>query len=256
MNVFEILDNVKEYASEKFKIGFVGNGESFLDWPLLKSYIAYLEDSPNISVYTITNGTINLSKEEWLFLENHGVNVGFSVDGYRELHDLNRCNSFDTVMKTVESYKQATGHYPTFNATVGRDSLNNAKRVIGFFKPFGTRVTFSRMIGNYGISLKEYRTFLDAAEKEITVRRGGRDCTMYGGQCGAGSNNYFFANGAVYFCGNCVDIPPIGPSGMSFFELEKITLDFDRKNCFKETVYENRLVRDACSWKDVYSESN
>ena len=32
MNVFAILDNVKEYATQKFKIGFVGNGEGFLDW--------------------------------------------------------------------------------------------------------------------------------------------------------------------------------------------------------------------------------
>ena len=58
MDVFEILDNVKRYAGKKFKIGFVGNGESFLDWPLLRSYIEYIEDTPAISAYTITNGTV------------------------------------------------------------------------------------------------------------------------------------------------------------------------------------------------------
>ena len=92
------------------------------------------------------------------------------------------------------------------------------------------------MIGKYGITLSEYREFLAEAEKEIPVRRGGKDCTMYGGQCGSGVNNYFFANGKVYYCGNCIDLPPIGPSGMTFEELEKIRLDFDRNYCYKETI--------------------
>ncbi|MDE6435161.1 MAG: radical SAM protein [Lachnospiraceae bacterium] len=236
MDVLEILDHVKKYAKNEFKIGFVGNGECFLDWTKLKYYISYLEDCPAISVYTITNGMVKLPDKEWLFLEDHKVNVGFSIDGYRELHNLNRCDSFDRAMENVENYKRVTGHYPTFNATVGRESLDHADRVIEFFKPYGTRVTFSRMIGKYGISLKEYRMFLDKAERIIPVRRGGKDCTMYGGQCGAGLNNYFFANGKVYFCGNCINLPPIGDSGMTFDELEKINLDFDRSCCCKETL--------------------
>ena len=236
MDVYKILDNVKAYATKKFKIGMVGNGEGFLDWSLLKSYIKYAEDCPWISIYTITNGTIKLPDEDLLFLEDHKINVGFSLDGYKELHNLNRCNSFDRVMENVENYKRVTGHYPTFNATVGKESLENAEKVVEFFKPFGTRVTFSRMIGKYGISLNDYRDFLAAAEKEIPVRRGGKDCTMYGGQCGAGTNNYFFANGKVYYCGNCIDLPPVADSNISFYELEKIPLEFDRNFCYKESL--------------------
>lgn len=236
MDVYEILDNVKQYADKGFKIGFVGDGECFLDWPLLKSYITYIEDYPNISAYTITNGTICLCEEDWMFLEEHRINVGFSIDGYKALHDLNRCNSFDRAINNVEYYKQITGHYPTFNATVGRESLENAREVIAFFKPFGTKVTFSRMIGRNGISLQEYRDFLAKAEKELPVRRGGKDCTMYGGQCGAGVNNYFFANGKVYYCGNCVDLLPVGDSSMTFEDLEKISLEFDRNYCYKESL--------------------
>lgn len=236
MDVFEILDNVKSYAVSKFKIGFVGNGEVFLDWSLFKSYIKYIEDNPLFNVYTITNGTVALLDEDILFLEEHKINVGFSIDGYRELHNLNRCNSFDRAMENIESYRRVTGYYPTFNATVGVESLENADKVIDFFTQFGTRVTFSRMIGRYGISLDAYRNFLNKAEKIIPVRRGGKDCTMYGGQCGAGTNNYFFANGKVYCCGNCIDLLPLGLSGISFFELEKITLDFNRNYCYKESL--------------------
>lgn len=236
MDVYKILDNVKSYTKESFTIGFVGNGESFLDWPKLKSYISYVSDSPNIRCYTITNGTISLPKNEWQFLEEHNVNVGFSIDGYKELHDKYRCNSFDCVMKNVDCYKSVTGHYPTFNATVGKESIENIERIIDFFKPFGTKVTFSRMIGKYGISLEDYRKFLDVAEKSLFVRRGRIDCTMYGGHCGAGMNNYFFANGNIYYCGNCIDLPSVGTSNTPLIELEKVSLKIDRNICFKESL--------------------
>lgn len=236
MDVIRILDNVKAYARHPFKIGFVGNGEGFLDWPMLKSYIAHIEDSPLISSYTITNGTVDLADDDIRFLEDRKVNIGFSIDGYKELHDKNRCGSFDKTLKNVEKYRDITGHYPTFNATIGRESLENADRVIEFFKPFGTRVTFSRMIGKYGITLDQYHTFLENAEKVIPVRRGGTDCTMYGGRCGAGTNNYFFANGKVYYCGNCIDLPSVAESDISFYELEKIQLSFDRNRCYKESL--------------------
>ena len=236
MDVFQILDHVKEYATDSFKIGFVGNGEAFLDLDLLKQYIEYLSDNPLISTYTITNGTIDLKDADWLFFENHHVNVGFSIDGNRELHNLYRCASFDHAMENVKKYFSVTGHYPTFNATVGKESLKHADQVIDFFTQFGTRVTFSRMIGQYGISLNEYREFLDKAEKRLSVRRGGNDCTMYGGKCGAGINNYFFANGWIYYCGNCIDLPPVAPSSATFFELEKQQLSFDRNYCYKESL--------------------
>ncbi len=236
MDVFKILDNVKSYTDKKFKIGFVGNGEPFLDWQKLKSYIQYLEGYPNISAYTITNGTVCLHDDDFRFLEEHKINVGFSIDGYEELHNLYRGNSFEKAMDTVERYKSVTGHYPTFNATVGSETLENADRVIDFFAGFGTRVTFSRMIGRYGIGLDDYRRFLEKAERTIPVRRGGKDCTMYGGQCGAGINNYFFANDNVYFCGNCIDLPPLGKSDIPFEELDKIKLEFDRNKCYKESL--------------------
>ena len=236
VDVFKILDNVKTYAKGNFNIGFVENGEGLLDWLKLKSYIAYLEDYPNISSYIITNGTVPLNDEDWSFLENHNANVGFSIDDYKELHTKNRGNCFDKAMHNVEAYKHVTGHYLTFNAIVGEDSLLNADKVINFFKPFGVRVTFSIIIGRYGISLQEYRDFLECDEKKLEVRRGGLDCTMYDWQCGAGTNNYFFVNGYVYFCGNCIDLPHVGKSNMTFEELEKISLDFDRNNCYRESL--------------------
>ena len=99
--------------------------------PITKSCIAYIEDSPFITAYTITNGTIHLPDSEIRFLEDHAVNVGFSIDGHKELHNLYRCGSFGQAMSSVEQFKRVTGHYPTFNATVGEESLKAADKVIG-----------------------------------------------------------------------------------------------------------------------------
>lgn len=236
MDISAILQNAIAYARHPFKIGFVGNGEPFLDLPLLKECLQILDGHPLFSAYTITNGTIPLSPEDIRFLEQRHVNVGFSLDGYQELHDRYRCRTFRTVMDNVEAYRDAAGHYPSFNATVGPESLRNRERLFAFFAPFGSRVTFSRMIGPQGISLPEYRAFLEEAGQHLSVRLGGLDCTMYGGQCGAGRNNYFFANGSVYYCGNCVDLPPLVDSSVSFFELENIHLEFDRSRCYKESL--------------------
>lgn len=235
MDVFAILDNVRSYASGPFKIGFVGNGEPFLDYPILKSCIEHISDCEFVRMYTITNGTISLPKSEYLFLERHGVNVGFSIDGHKEIHDRNRCNTFDLAMANVEAYRKATGHYPTFNATIGKESLAERDALVSFFAPFETKVTFSRMIGENGITLDEYREFLDWAGRQIPVRIGGLDCTMYGGICAAGANNYYFANGFVYYCGNCVDMPPVAASDIDLHALEDILPSFDRSRCYKES---------------------
>ena len=110
MNVYSILDNVKthieKYDIPLFKIGFVGNGEPLLDYPKLKEYIVYIGDylkNGVISAYTITNGLL-FDEDILHFFREYNVNVGFSIDGIKEIHDKWRCNSFDTVLKKIELY--------------------------------------------------------------------------------------------------------------------------------------------------------
>lgn len=235
MDIFQILDQVKAYAKGNFKIGFVGNGEPFLDFPLLQSYIEYIASHANISTYTITNGTLPLEPKQWRFLKEHKVTVGFSLDGPKDLHDPLRNDSYDRIMENLKEYHLVFSAYPTFNATVGEETVRREEEVIDFFQPFGSRVTFSRMIGKNGISLKAYENFLVQAEKKLSVRRGGDDCTMYGGRCGAGKNNFFFAQGNVYVCGNCIDLPPLAKSSVAFSELERIwETGYQGQGCYKE----------------------
>ena len=244
MDVFKILDQVvysiKKNEIPVFKIGFVGNGEPLLDYNALKEYLLYIaEDLENgrIAAYTISNGLL-LNETMLEFFQKYHVNVGISIDGIESVHNKFRCGTHKKVMEKIELYKKVNGNYPSMNCTVGEDVLKNAEDTITFFRQFDNRITFSRMIGRYGISQEAFRCFLKQAAEQLNVRTGGYDCTMYGGMCGAGRNNFFYANGKVYICGNCIDRKPLGDSDMPLSELERMNLNFDRNDCYKETVCE------------------
>lgn len=240
MNVFAILDNIMshidKYNIEVFKLGFVGNGEPLLNFGELSDYIKYIDNyisNGRIAAYTITNGTL-ADRETLEFFKAHKVNVGFSLDGIPEIHNKYRCGSYATVMAAIETYQEINGAYPSINCTISRDALERADETIDFFEGFGSRITFSRMIGDGGISLAEFHRFINAAKSRLNIRTGGYDCTMYGGKCGAGINNVFYANGKIHLCGNCVDLPI---SCDSDTPIDKINFNvgvFDRNNCYKE----------------------
>ena len=244
MDVVAILDNIMEYIDNNgidvFKIGFVGNGEPLLEYDSLKEYILHISDYlavGRIAAYSITYGLL-VDESKLQFFKEHNVNLGFSVDGIPSIHDMNRCNTHAKVMEKIELYRKVNGKYPSMNCTVGKEILEKADETIRFFQQFNTRVTFSRMIGQYGITLNEFNEFLKKAILKLNVRTGGYDCTMYGGLCGAGMNNFFYANGKIYLCGNCIDLPALGVSSMPIHELEKASLVFDRTQCYKETLCE------------------
>lgn len=242
MDVFRILDNIRQYIEDNsiplFKIGFVGNGEPLLEFCKLREYIDYIDDlleSGVVSAYIITNGIL-LNRAVIEYMAAHKVNVGVSIDGLKTIHDKWRCGSHDKVMQNIELYREVVGTYPSMNCTVGCDVLDNADDTIKFFEAFGVRITFSRMIGQYGISPDKFNAFLDKAAKTLNVRRGGYDCTVYGGMCGAGLNNIFYANGKIYICGNCVDIQTPFTSDTPLDAVKFNVPDFDRKCCYKEGV--------------------
>lgn len=244
MDVFKILDNVIDSIEKNnipvFKIGFVGNGEPLLDFELLKEYLLYIAEyleCGRIAAYTISNGIL-LNEDMLQFFKKYHVNVGFSIDGIETIHDKYRCGTHAKVMEKIQLYKEVNGIYPSMNCTVGEDVLQHADETIEFFKQFDNRITFSRMIGKHGISLADFNIFLRHAAEHLNVRTGGYDCTMYGGMCGAGMNNFFYANGNVYICGNCIDMAPLGKSDMPLSQLETLNFEFDRNHCYKETLCE------------------
>lgn len=243
MDVHQILSNVRtyicKYGIKGFKIGFVGNGEPLLSYPRLVSYIEQIADlleDETIKAYTITNGTVVTEAMIRFFVE-HKVNLGFSLDGPKAIHDKLRDGSFEDVIRAIDLYKRVVGVYPTINTTVGREIIQAADEVIDFLSHFGSRITFSRMFGGHQISLFDYQSFISKARSRLKIRVGGLDCAMYGGRCGAGLNNFYFANGKVWLCGNCVDLPPLCNSDVLIDDIPITQMNMDRAKCFKE----NRL---------------
>lgn len=240
MDVNIILDNITTHIEnndiELFKLGFVGNGEPLMDYEKLKQYIVHIGDylkSGRIVAYTITNGLL-VDCDKLEFFKEYNVNVGFSIDGIQEIHDKYRCGTYEQVMSNIHLYNEIYGKFPDMNCTVGKEIIDNPDTTIKFFEQFSNRITFSRMIGKYGISLFEFNEFLDRALKSLNVRTGGYDCTMYGGMCGAGMDNIFYSNGKIFICGNCIDMPFSIHYDIPLDEISLGVVDFDRNYCFKE----------------------
>lgn len=240
MDIITILDNIIEHIEKNkikvFKLGFVGNGEPLLDYTKLQEYIIYIGSylkSGRIEAYTISNGLL-IDRDKLKFFKEYNVNVGFSIDGIKDIHNKYRCGTHERIMEKIELYKEVNGKYPSMNCTVGKEVIANLDETLSFFEQFGNRVTFSRMIGEYGISLSEFNFFLYKAKERLNVRTGGYDCTMYGGMCGAGIDNIFYANGKIFLCGNCIDLPFNVDYDESLDKVIFALKKFDRNCCFKE----------------------
>jgi uncharacterized protein len=94
--------------SPRLSFGFYG-GEPFLNFGLIKVLLPYIkkkmQGKPH-DFHITTNGTI-MNEEIIKFLALHDVALMVSLDGPKEVHDLNRCygsgrGSYDDVMKNID----------------------------------------------------------------------------------------------------------------------------------------------------------
>jgi uncharacterized protein len=97
--------------------GFYG-GEPFLNFELIKILVPYIKHKmrgKNYSFHITTNGTL-LTEEIVDFLVIHNIDLMISLDGPKEVHDLNRCfgsgkGSFDHVMENIEMARKIAPEY-------------------------------------------------------------------------------------------------------------------------------------------------
>lgn len=112
--------------STKVDIGFYG-GEPLLEFDNIKRLIEYIEERypyKSISYSMTTNGTL-FNQENIKFLIKKNINVMISLDGPRELHNINRVfangqGSFDKIMENVLFIKN---NYPDFFKKIGFNSV-------------------------------------------------------------------------------------------------------------------------------------
>lgn len=93
---YELQDN----KFDSFDIVFHG-GEPFIEWTLVRNLSEWLWEKfshRHLRLMATTNGTL-LSNEmkQWLSQNNNRFQLILSLDGGRDTHNRNRCNSFDRI---------------------------------------------------------------------------------------------------------------------------------------------------------------
>lgn len=225
VNLEVILRNIINYSEHNktnFKIGLVGAGEPLSRFDLIQNAILFAEknDKNNrLSFYTISNGIlVNEEKIKWFHENRDKINLCFSLDGTKEIHDLcrvfaNQKGSFDKVMDAINLYKKYFKESPAINSTVHKQTLNKADSVLSFFEENFSEVCFSRLVdeesSELNLTKSEFAHFMDSAAKtKLSLRQLRKpikyDCTMYGQLCGVGRTNIFYADGKVYPCGRFI----------------------------------------------------
>lgn len=144
---FMAVDWLIEKAGKmkKIHLGFFG-GEPFLNFPLMKAVVEYtekrvLEVEKKVSFGINTNATL-LDDAQIAFIKDHNISVQISIDGPRELHDIQRPfangkGSYDFIVPKIKRLlavlPETSGHAVIMGNT-DPESVKDALREIGFTK--------------------------------------------------------------------------------------------------------------------------
>lgn len=90
----------------KFTINIFG-GEPLLNWKCIKDVIDHCKEKDYEVSYGITTNLTGLTDEMIEYFDDVGMYLLVSCDGIREVHNKNRCNSWDRVMNNLERLKEA-----------------------------------------------------------------------------------------------------------------------------------------------------
>lgn len=98
----KIIDKEIENSSDYDRLEFdLFGGEPFLAFDLIQEitdYICNRKISKPHTIFLTTNGTLVHGKiQDWLIEHSCCVVCGLSLDGTREMHNINRSNSYDSI---------------------------------------------------------------------------------------------------------------------------------------------------------------
>lgn len=140
-----IIDNELKNAlsTETYEIEFFG-GEPFLNFPLIKEIVDYVQTKyHNLKVYfnASTNGTLVHGEiKEWLMEHKDVFSPGLSLDGTKEMHDINRPfkkgnnSSFDAI--DIDFFKNFHKN-PHAKMTISPATLSQMAQGIKFIHSLG-----------------------------------------------------------------------------------------------------------------------
>ncbi|WP_291649735.1 anaerobic sulfatase maturase [Clostridium sp.] len=174
----ELLKKATDYCDGGVcSIGFQGGESTIVGLDFYKKFIDYTKEIKNGTTFSFTiqtNGT--LLNDDWgKFLHENNFLVGISLDGNKDIHNLNRVNfkdsdTFNSVIKGINILKK---HEVPFNIlTVVTSSLcNKIESVYNFYKKNAYKYlqfnpclepleNTTMELDTYSLNPKEYEKFL------------------------------------------------------------------------------------------------
>jgi len=136
-------------------ISFFGNGEPLLYFDALKKIITLAKTQDIKSFYVVTNGVLGNRTEQYVkFLIQHNIYTQISIDGYEEIHDLQRPmpngeGSFKYVTKTINEFKKYgdINKYCFARFTLSEYASKHLKDIILFLHNMGfQKIRFAELI--------------------------------------------------------------------------------------------------------------
>lgn len=267
---FAAIEYVTYWAS-LFKrssiVSFFG-GEPTLCWPLLRKSVSYLkqkskEKGCDYSTRITTNGCVSENKAKWLAENMDSISI--SMDGYREIHNMQRCNSFDSVYRTAKIVYRLAPRKIGFRTTITRRSVFYLPKITLFFaKEFpgciinfepvdpSTRQNFKDLVPDSSLFFDKFIESIPIAAKFGSKIR--TSVSMMGSAsnrfCGVGSSNFMILpDGKITSCNRMIGDDPISCIfNYGYFNKSKGKFIFDNKKYWflKELTVNNLSRCDNC----------
>ena len=133
----------KNLGLKKLKLLFHGGGEALVRWDLLKRATELVEElwsgDKNFSI--VTNATL-ITKERALWFKEHGFRLSISLDGPKDVHDLQRpkangSGSFDDSIIGMSYLYEAKVPFG-IRSTICRSNIDRMKEMLLIAKAFNT----------------------------------------------------------------------------------------------------------------------
>lgn len=145
--LFKFLNDEKN-TDKALTIEFFG-GEPFLNFRLMKELVQWVRERTwkrkEYKFFIDTNGTlIRDVQKEWIVENRDLVTVGISLDGNREMHNINRSNSFDRI--PISFFKKYYPEQPV-KMTISKQTLPYIFDGITYIHKKGLKVTANLAYG-------------------------------------------------------------------------------------------------------------
>jgi uncharacterized protein len=157
----KIVNLILKSPSQYIKIEFQG-GEPLLNFEIVQYIIEYAElrnifSKKNLSFVICTNLT-NITEKMLHYLKNHKVHISTSLDGDRDLHNINRpmqnaSNTYDILVENIRlcrKYLGKNGVSALMTASV--NSLERGKSIVDEYLTQGFNSIFLRSLNPYGFA--------------------------------------------------------------------------------------------------------